>query len=80
MNAVLRGKLIVLSASKKKVGRAYTSSLTPHLKALEQNEANTFKKYRWQDIIKLRAEINQVILNKKIIQTRRCFFEKKSTK
>jgi hypothetical protein len=36
MKAVLRGKLIALSASKKKLQRAYTSSLTPHLKALEQ--------------------------------------------
>jgi hypothetical protein len=35
MKAVLRGKLIVLSASKKKQERVYTSSLTEHLKALE---------------------------------------------
>ena len=35
MKAVLRGKLIALSASKKKLERAYTSSLTAHLKALE---------------------------------------------
>jgi hypothetical protein len=41
MKAVLRGKLIALSASKKKLERAHTSSLTAHLKALEQNEANT---------------------------------------
>jgi hypothetical protein len=33
--AVLRGKLIALSASKKKLERAYTSSLTAHLEALE---------------------------------------------
>jgi hypothetical protein len=38
MKAVLRGKLVVLSASKKKLERAYTNSLTPHLKALEQKE------------------------------------------
>jgi hypothetical protein len=30
MKAVPRGKLIALSASKKKLERAYTSSLTPH--------------------------------------------------
>jgi hypothetical protein len=36
MKAVLRGKLISLSTSKKKLERAYTSSLTAHLKALEQ--------------------------------------------
>jgi hypothetical protein len=39
MKAFLRGKLIPLSASKKKLERAYTSSLTGHLKALEQKEA-----------------------------------------
>ena len=36
MKAVLREKLIVLSASKKKLERAYTSNLTAKLKALEQ--------------------------------------------
>ena len=41
MKAVLRGKLRVLSASKKKLERAYTSSLTVRLKALKQKEANT---------------------------------------
>jgi hypothetical protein len=35
MKAVLTGSLIALSASKKKQERAYTSSLTAHLKALE---------------------------------------------
>ena len=34
MKAVLRGKLIALSASKKKLRKASTSSLTAHLKAL----------------------------------------------
>jgi hypothetical protein len=33
MKAFLRGKLIALSASKKKLKRAHTSSLTRHLKA-----------------------------------------------
>ena len=58
MKAVLRGKLIALSASKKKLERAYISSLTTHLKALEQKEANLPKRSRWQEIIKLRDEIN----------------------
>jgi hypothetical protein len=49
MKAVLRGKLIALSASsKKKLERAYTSSLTAHLKALEGKEANTSKRDRQQ--------------------------------
>jgi hypothetical protein len=59
MTVFLRGKLIALSASKKKLERAHTSSLTTHLKALEQKEANSPKRSRQQEIIKLRGEINQ---------------------
>jgi hypothetical protein len=58
MKAFLKGKLIALNASKKKLERAYTTSLTAQLKALEQNEANSPKRSRQQEIIKLRAEIN----------------------
>ena len=58
MKVVLRGKLIALRASKKNLKRAFSSSLTIHLKALEQKEENT-PKSRWQEIIKLKAEINQ---------------------
>ena len=36
MKAVVKGKLIALSASKKKLERAHTSSLTTYLKALEK--------------------------------------------
>jgi hypothetical protein len=60
MKVVVRGKFIAPSASEKKLERAYTSSLTAHLKALEQKEANTLKRSRQQEIIKLRAEINQI--------------------
>jgi hypothetical protein len=78
MKAFLRGKLIALSVTKKKLERAHTSSLTTHLKALEQKEANSPKRRRWQEIIKLRGKINQVerrtIL--RIKQTRSWFFEK----
>jgi hypothetical protein len=63
--AVLSGKLIDLSASKnknknKKLKRAYTSSLKSQLKTLEQKESNRPKRRRQQEIIKLRAENNQV--------------------
>ena len=58
--AVLRRKCIALSASKKQLVRAYTSSLTAHLEALEQKEANSPRRSRWQEIIKVRAEIKQV--------------------
>jgi hypothetical protein len=79
MKAVLRRKLINLCASKKKLERAYTNSLTAHLKELEQKEANLPKRSRWQEIIKLRAEINQVETKRttqRINQTRSWFFEK----
>jgi hypothetical protein len=58
--AVLREKILALCASKKKLQRAYISSLTAHLKAQEQKEANSPKRIRWHEIIKLRAKINQV--------------------
>jgi hypothetical protein len=58
--AAVRGKLIALSASQKKPERAYTTSLTAPLKALEQKEANTPKRSRHQEIIKLGAEISQI--------------------
>jgi len=60
MKAVLRGKLISLSACRKKQDRAYIISLTSHPKSLEQKEANTPRRSWRQEIIKLRAEINQV--------------------
>ena len=47
-------------SKRKKLERAYTSNLAAHLKALEQKEANTPKRSTQQEIIKLRAEINQV--------------------
>ena len=79
MKAVLRGKLIALSASKNKLETTYTSCLTAHLEALEQKEANSPKRSRQQEINKLRAEINQVE-TKRTIQTinktRSWFFEK----
>lgn len=79
MKAFLRGKHIALSASKKKRERAHMSSLTTHLKALEKKEANSPKRSRWQEIIKLRGEINQVESRRtiqRINQTRSWFFEK----
>ena len=79
MKAFLRGKFIALSASKKKQERAHISSLTTHLKALEQKKANSPKRSRRQEIIKLRGEINQVETRRtiqRINQTRSWFFEK----
>lgn len=53
--------------------------MTAHLKALEQKETNSPKRSRQQEIIKLRAEINQVEIKRtiqRINQTRSWFFEK----
>ena len=79
MKAFLRGKLIALSAATKKLKRAHTSSLTAHLEALELKEANSPKRSRRQEIIKLRGAINQVETRRtiqRINQSRSWFFEK----
>jgi len=79
MKAVLRGELIALNCSKKKLERVYSRSLTAHLKSLEQKEANTPRRSRWQEIIHLRAEIKQVEIKKtiqRINKNRSWFFEK----
>jgi hypothetical protein len=68
-----------MSTSKKKVDRAYTSSLIAYLKALVQKEANSSKRSRWQKMIKLRVEINQVETKRtsqRINHNRSWFFEK----
>ena len=51
---------MALNASRKKLGRAHTSSLIAQLKALEQKETNTSKRIRRQEITKLRFEINHI--------------------
>jgi hypothetical protein len=80
MKAFLRGNLITLRASKKKLERPHTSSLTTHLKALEQMEANSQKRSKQQEIIKLRGEINQVETRRTIqrINQSRSWFLRKS--
>jgi hypothetical protein len=53
--------------------------LTKHLKLLERKEANSPKKSRWQEIIKLRGEINPVETRRtiqRINQRKSWFFEK----
>ena len=68
-----------MSASKKSLERAYTSSLTAHVKAIEQREPNIPKRSRQQKIIKVMAEINQVETKRtiqRINKTRSWLFEK----
>jgi len=79
MKAVLRGKLIALSACRNKQEKAYISSLTAHLKALEQKAANTRRRSRRQELIKLRAEINHIETKRtipRINRTKSWFSEK----
>jgi hypothetical protein len=79
MKAFLRGKFIALSASKEKLERAHTSSLTTHLKALEKKKAISGKRSRMQETIKLSGKINQVETRRtiqRINQMRSWFFEK----
>ena len=74
-----RKTFIALNASKKKLERAYRSSLTAHRKVLEQKETSAPKRSRQQEVIKCRAKISQVE-TKRTIQginkTRNWFFEK----
>jgi hypothetical protein len=79
LSVILDLKRVHLAATKKKLEKAYTSSLTAHLEALEQKGPNSPKRSRWQEIVKLTAEINQVETKRtiqRINQARSWFFEK----
>jgi hypothetical protein len=78
MKAFLLGKFIALSASQKNLERAHSSSLTIHLKALEQKKSNSPKRSRWQEIIKLMGKNSQVETRtiQRFNQRRSWFFEK----
>jgi hypothetical protein len=78
IKAVLGGKFIALSALVKKLERSYTNNLTAHLRALEQKEANSPKRRR-EELVKLRAENNQIEIMKtiqRISKTKSWFFER----
>jgi hypothetical protein len=63
-NAALRGKFIALSAYIKKTERSQINDLMMHLKLLEKQEQANPKTNRRREIIKLRAEINEIETNK----------------
>ena len=73
---VLKGKFIALSAHKKKMDKVHISDLTAHLKALEQKEADSPRRSRRQEIIKVRDEINKI----ETIQRQRAGSLRKSTR
>ena len=60
MKAVLRGKFISWSAFNKRSKTQQINDLTLQLKALEKEEQNSTKSSRRQEIVKLRAEINEI--------------------
>jgi hypothetical protein len=62
---VKKGKSIALSAFIEKLERSYTTYLAVHLKVLEINEVS-MPKIRWQNIVKLRTEINYLETKKSI--------------
>ena len=63
--AVLRRKFIALQAFLRKEERAYINSLTSQLKILEKDQKKEPKPDRRKEIIKIRAEINDMETKKK---------------
>ena len=76
--AVLRGKFIAIQAHLRKQERAQIKKLTLHLKQLEREQTRP-KVRRKKEIIKIRAEIDEIETKKtieKINETKSWFFEK----
>lgn len=63
--AVLRGKYIAIQAFLKKQERSQVHNLTLHLKELEKEQERNPKPGRRREIIKIRAEINEIEKKKK---------------
>jgi hypothetical protein len=62
--AVLRGKFIAMSAYNKRTERSQINGTTLHLKLLEKEEQASPNTSRRREIIKIRAEINEIETNK----------------
>ena len=77
--AVLRGRFIAIQAYLKKQEKSQINNPTLHLKELEKEEQTKPKVSRRKEIIKIRAEINEIVTKKtiaKINETKSWFFEK----
>ena len=77
--AVLRGKFIAIQAYLKKQEKSQVNNLTLHLRELEKEEQTKPKVSRRKEIIKIRAEINEIETKKtiaKINKTKSWFYEK----
>ena len=64
--AVLRGKFIAIQAHLRKQEKAQINKLTLHLKQLEREKQARPKVSRRKEIIKSRAEINEIEMKKTI--------------
>ena len=62
--AVLRGKFIAMQSYLKKQEISQINNLTLHLKQLEKEEKKNSKVSRRKEIIKIRAEINEIEMKK----------------
>ena len=77
--AVLRGKFIAIQSYLRKQEKSQINTLTLHLKQLEKEEQTKLKVSRREEIIKIRAEINEREIKKtiaKINKIKNWFFEK----
>ena len=77
--AVVRGKLIAIQSHLKKQEKSQINNLTLQLKQLEKEEQSKPKVSRRKEVIKIRAEINEIETKKtiaKINKIKSCFFEK----
>ena len=77
--AVLREKFIAIQSYLKRQQTSQINNLTLHLKELEKEEQTKPKVSRRKEIIKIRAEINEIETKKTVIKinkTKSLFFEK----
>ena len=77
--AILRGKFIAIQAHLRKQEKAQIMKLALHLEQLEREEQIRPKVSRRKEIIKIRAEINEIETKKtrgKITEMKRWFLEK----
>ena len=79
MKAVLRGKFIAIQAYLKKTETFQINNLPLHLQELEEQQERQPKASRRKEIIKNRAELNNIETKSKILRinkSRSWFFEK----
>ena len=77
--AVLRGKYIAIQASIQKLERTQIQKLTLHIKELEKKQQIDPTPKRRRELIKIRAELNEIETRRTVEQinrTRSWFFER----